>query len=281
MVTEILTYLMQVFFTLPYKDLIEIFFFSTVMYYVLVWLSKDTEKNLLLSFYGYCFLFFVAHYGDFPVIRFTLFMTAPAVALIFIIMHQQTLQKNFVFPFKSSPTPSERHHWIDELMKCCLMALNQHREIILVIERNDHLKSLIHAPYFIYAELKKDVFDILLEKHIPNNEYMIWINQQGKLVAINGIWRTEVDEAWLSKEAQNMHMWKQHALFITSRTDAIMFKVNPLTRSFDLVIAGQIQEGISAEQAALLLKKNFRHATLSRTKVAGLDQKQPPSEKML
>ncbi len=262
MVTEIISYCMHTLRTLPYKELIEILFFSMVSYYIMLWLRKDTEKNLLGAFYLYCLLFFIAHYADLPVIRFTLFISAPIVALIFIIMHQELLQKNFVNLAKGSTSSiPEANHWVDELIKCCLMALNRHREIILVIERNDHLKSLIHAPYFIYAELKKDVFDILLEKHVPGNDYMIWINQQGKLVAINCSWRTLLDETWISKEAQNMHLWKQNAVFITSKTDAFMFKVNPLTRSFDLVMAGKILEGITAEQASGLMKKNFAQAS--------------------
>ena len=172
-------------------------------------------------------------------------------------MHQETLQKNFVNLTKGAPGVLGESHWVDELIKCCLMALNRHREIVLVIERNDQLKSLIHAPYFIYAELKKDVFDILLEKHIADKDYMMWINQQGKLVAINCSWRTHLDETWISKDAQNMHQWMQSALFITSRTDALMLKVNPLTRSFDLVMGGKILEGMNAEQTSSFMKKNL------------------------
>ena len=239
MVTEFLSFCGQVLRTLPYKDAIEIVFFWVVSYYLLLWLKKDTEKNLLGAFYLYCGIFFFAHYADLPVLRFTLFISTPVIALIFIIMHQETLQKNFVNLTKGAPKILETTHWIDELIKCCLMALNRHREIVLVIERNDHLKSLIHAPYFIYAELKKDIFDILLEKHVSGNDYMIWINQQGKLVAINCSWRTRLDETWISKEAQNMHLWKQSGVFITSKTDALMFKVNPLTRSFDLVVSAK------------------------------------------
>lgn len=267
--------------TLPYKDFIEILFFASVVYPILLWLRKDEQKNLLTIFYGYCFLFFTAHYADLPVIRFALFLTAPLIAIIFIIMHQETLQKNFVMLAKATARTDSPDHWIDELMKCCLMALNRHKEIVLVIERNDQLKSLIHAPYFIYAELKKDVFDILLEKHIPGNDYMIWINQQGKLVAINCTWRTHLDEAWISKDAQNMHLWKQHALFITSRTDALMFKVNPLTRSFDLVLTGKLSEALNAEQAASFIKKNFSTKHIAQKATTQTNDKQPLSEKSL
>lgn len=241
----------------PYRDVIEIIFFSTICYYIQLWLKKDTERNLLFAFYLYCASFFVAHYAHLPVIRHILFLASPVIAILFIILHQETLQKNFVKLAKGKLPLNETSHWIDELIKCCLTALNRHKEIILIIERNDPLKSIIHAPYFIYAELKKDVFDILLEKHIAHNDYMIWINQQGKLVAISATWRTQLDEAWMSNETKIMNTWKQQALFITAKTDTLLFKVNPLTRSFDLIMQGKITEGVRAEQLSAFMKKNL------------------------
>jgi len=190
-------------------------------------------------------------------------------------MHQETLQKNFIAFSATQKNSLPEAHWVDELIKCCLMALNRHREIILIIERNDPLKTLIHAPYFIYAELKKDVFDILLEKHIADNEYMMWINQQGKLVAINCSWKTHLDEAWISKDVQHMHQWKQNALFITSKTDALMLKVNPFTRSFDIVMSGKLLESMNAEYTSAFMKKNL---ALIKIKTAH-QEKQAPTEK--
>lgn len=239
------------------KDVVEVLFFSVVVYRVLLWLKKDTDRNLLMGCYIYCSLLFISYYADLPIIQLALFVSMPFVAMLFIILHQETLQRNYVKLSKGTVPLQETIHWVDELIKCCLTALNRHKEIILVIERNDLLKTLIHAPYYIYAELKRDVFDILIEKHMASNDYMIWVNQQGKLVAINATWRTRLDEAWISKEAAHMHSWKQHALFITAKTDALMFKVNPLTRSFDLVIQGKIVEGIHAEQLSTFMKKNL------------------------
>lgn len=241
----------------PYRDLIEILLFSVATYHILIWLRKDSERNLLGPLYIYCAFIFTAHYADLQVVRYVLFLSMPLVAVLFVILHQETLQKNFVKLTKSTASALETSHWVDELIKCCLTALNRHKEIILVIERNDHLKNLIHAPYFIYAELKRDVFDILLEKHAAGDDFMIWINQQGKLVSINSTWRTNLDEAWISKEAEHMHIWKQQALYITAKTDAIVFKVTPLSRSFDLITQGKIIEGINVEQAATFLRKNL------------------------
>ncbi len=264
------------------KDAVEILFFSTIIYYILLWLKKDTERNLMLGFYVYCAVFFGAYFADLPVIRFTLFLSSPVIALLFIIFHQETLQKQYVKIAKNTVPHHDTNPWVDELIKSCLMALNRHKEIMLVIERADLLKTLIHAPYFIYAELKRDVFDILLEKQIPGNDHMIWINQQGKLVAINASWRTHIDETWVSSEVAHLHPWKQHALFITAKTDALIFKVNPLTRNFDLVIQGKIMQGITAEQLSVLMKKHLfvpKKPTKVTEKVVAREE-QPPQKSL-
>jgi DNA integrity scanning protein DisA with diadenylate cyclase activity len=241
----------------PVKDLVEIFFFSSVIYYTLLWLKKDTERNLIMGFYSYCALFAIAYYADLPVLRFVLFVSAPCIAALFVILHQETLQKNFIKATKVPRVLQEKTHWVDELIKCSLTALNRHKEIIVVIERADLLKNLVHAPYFIFAELRRDVFDIMLEKHIAGNDYMIWINQQGKIVAINSTWRTQLEETWLSNEVLHLHEWKQQALFISAKTDALLIKINPLTRSFDCIIQGRISEGMNADQIAGFLRKNL------------------------
>ncbi len=243
--------------TLPYRDLFEIFFFAAVIYYVQLWLRRDNQRNLLLGFYGYCALFFISFYADLPVLRFVLFVFAPSVGMLFIILHQETLQKNFITLRKPTVLPQGKTDWVDELVMCCLTALNRHKDIIVVLERNDLLKNLIHAPYFIYAELKKDVFDILLEKQMPGNDQLLWINQQGKIVSINSSWKTQIDEEWVSEDVEHLHLWKQQALHMTSKTDTLVLKVNPLTRSFDVIVHASIIEHLTAEQLTTYLKKQL------------------------
>ncbi len=243
--------------TLPYRDIIEVLFFAGAIYYIQLWLKKDSQRNLLLGFYIYCALFCASYYADLPVLRFILFIFAPAIAMLFIILHQETLQKNFITLSNPATPLKDQSTWIDELIKCTLTALNKHKDIILVLERNDPLKNLIHAPYFIYAELKKDVFEILLEKQAAGNDYMIWINQQGKIVSINSCWKTQLDEDWISQDAEHMHVWKQQALYFSSKTDALALKINPVSRSFDVVSQGRIVEGMTADAVTTYLKKQL------------------------
>ncbi len=255
--TYLTNLLAQIARILPYRDIIEILFFAAAIYYIQLWLKKDKTRNLILGFYIYCALFCASYYADLPVLRFVLFVFAPALAMVFIILHQETLQKNFITLSNPAIPLDDKGHWINELVSCSLTALNRHKDIILVLERNDHLKSIIHAPYFIYAELKRDVFEILLEKQMVGNEHMMWINQQGKIVSINSSWKTQLDEDWLGQQAETMHVWKQQALFITGKTDALVLKINPLSRSFDVINQGKIVEGMNAEAITTYLKKNL------------------------
>lgn len=259
--------------SLPYRDIIEILFFSATIYYIQMWLKKDKSRNLLLGFYLYCTLFCTSYYADLPVLRFVLFVFAPAMAMIFIILHQETLQKNFI-TFSNPAVPlDDKGHWINELVMCSLTALNRHKDIIIVLERNDHLKTIIHAPYFIYAELRRDVFEILLEKQLTGHEYMMWINQQGKIVSINSSWKTQLDEEWVAQGAEQMHLWKKQALYITGKTDALVLKINPLSRSFDLVNHGKIIEGMNAEAVTTYLKKQLSHSKRSEKVLGVVPQK--------
>ena len=272
-VTNLTILLAQLARALPYRDITEILFFAAAIYYIQLWLKKDKTRNLILGFYIYCALFCASYYADLPVLRFVLFVFAPALAMIFIILHQETLQKNFITLSNPAIPLDDKGHWINELVMCSLTALNRHKDIIIVLERNDHLKSIIHAPYFIYAELKRDVFEILLEKQMAGNEHMIWINQHGKIVSINSSWKTQLDEDWLTQETEPMHLWKQQALHITSKTDALVLKINPLSRSFDVVNHGKIVEGMNAETVSTYLKKQLSRGKRQERALGNIQRK--------
>jgi hypothetical protein len=232
-------------------------FLSALIYSVLLWLKKDTQRNLVMLFYLVFTGITVIHYLDLQIVKFSLLSGLPIICVLFILFHQETLQKQFITINKKNSEPEETDTWIDEIVKSCLIALNKQREMILIIERADLLRNLINTPYFIYAELKKDIFEILLDKHSAAHDHMIWINQQGKLVAINATWRSIIDEAWITKEIEHLSPWKQQALYITSKTDAFICKINPVSRNFDLVVQGKLVEGITAEQFAIFLQKNL------------------------
>jgi DNA integrity scanning protein DisA with diadenylate cyclase activity len=259
--SEILSLLEQAFSTIEWRDSLEILIFSSSIYYFLLWLKKDTQKNLTFTFYLYCTLLLGAYYAELPMLHSFLLSSAPLVLMLFIVLHQETLQRNFIMFKRPATQNSLELSWTDELIRSCLTALNNKKELLVLIERNDSLKNLLYAPCLFHADLKKDIFDILAEKHTPTNDYMVWVTHEGKLVAINTSWRINVDEEWVTEEAAALHKWKQDSIFISSKTDALIFKVKPLTRTFDLIMQGKLAEDLSSEQLLAILQ---RKSTKSR-----------------
>jgi DNA integrity scanning protein DisA with diadenylate cyclase activity len=243
-------------YLINWRDSIEILVVSGFMYAFLCWLKKDTQKNLTYAFYAYSILFCGSYYAHMGTLHYLLLTGTPCAFILFIVLHQETLQRNFVMFRRAPKGLQELSSWTDELMRGCLTALNNNKELVIVIERNDSLKNVLYTPCLFYADLKKDIFDILVEKHICSHDYMLWVTHEGKLAAINASWRINLDEEWITQEAQALHKWKQDGIFISSKTDALIFKVKPLTRSFDLIMQGKIAEDISSEQLLAILQRN-------------------------
>jgi hypothetical protein len=253
-VSNLELFLIQGLHILNWRDCIEILFFSSLVYIFLKWLKQDRHKNLVTAFYSYTLLACGAYYFQFFTISYVLINFFPIALVIFMILHQELLQKNFI-TLQRVTIPENEFDWFEELTRSCLTALNSNREIICVIERHDSLKNIITTPCHFYADFKKDIFDILLEKQIQGPYAFMWFNQEGKIVGINAYWNFKIDEEWITPEAQTVHKWKQDALFISSKTDALIFKITPLTRTFDIVTHGKLLEEIPSHQAFTIMQR--------------------------
>jgi DNA integrity scanning protein DisA with diadenylate cyclase activity len=247
------TFFSQVLYITCFKDTIEVLFFTVLVYYLSLWLQRDTQKNLLYLFFSYYAVTVGSYYCSLDTVSTALIACTPLAIILFIILHQETLQKNFVMLKKVHKKRTPEFHWIDELMKILLNAINSNREIVGVIERSDNLNDIIDAPYTLYADIQKEAFDILSEKQSHTKNGLLWLNQEGKLIAFNARWRLELCEEWISYDVITLPKWKQDAIFITSKTDALIFKINPLSRTFDLIVQGKLIEKNDAQQTLLLL----------------------------
>jgi len=242
---------------LTVKDGIEILFLSGTIYYFLRWLGKDEQKNLILYFYGYCAATFTAHYSGLTIISQALFIAAPLVICVFIILHQHTLQKNFVALKTITPATKASDDWIEELIRSCLYAMNKSKNLVIAIERADSLAAAIKAPCLFYADLKKDLIDLLLENQ-HERETLIWVNKQGKLVATHASWHMKIDQE-LMAEDRTMATWQKHAVLLSAKTDALILYSCADNRSFSMIAQEKIIEGLSAHQATLILRKLLLH----------------------
>jgi len=247
-----------------WRDVVEILFLSFCVYYFSLWLKKDRQKNLLGYFYTYCLVTLCAHGLELTSISYFLVLCAPVAIVCLTLIHQKTLQKNFVTMRNMLPKQDEENvGWLDVIFRTCLIALNNNKQIHCVIERADSLKEIVTTPLALHADVKKELLDILFESSSYDSSKMLWVNAQGKILGINASWDEELhEEEWTSPAAKQEHKWQQDALIFTAKTDALVFRVNPNKRSFDVVIQGKTFEQLSAANALKCISNYLNQATL-------------------
>jgi hypothetical protein len=239
------------------KDSIEILVISAGIYYFLRWIEKDKQKNLLFFVYGYYTTYLLVQYSALTTLSTLLMYTIPSTLVLCIILHQETLQRNSIVFKKEPKQAQESGFWLDEFIKLCLSALNNKKELLFVLERTDSLQELITTPGMFYADIKKETAELLFEKQYCDGQKFIWLQQEGKLLSINAQWKLTHYQDWINDDIRTLARWKQDALFITAKTDALIIKINSISRSFDIISNGILYEHNDAQQTAVLLRKHL------------------------
>ncbi len=236
------------FITFYWRDILEIIFFSTLFYYVALWLRKDKQKNLLWYFYGYCTCTCLAYYLQLPVLRTFFLLCSPVVMMLFIILHQETLQRNFVALRNITPPPLAKTDWLETLLRSCLVALNNNTPITCVIEQTDALTEFLHTPFFINAPVNDELLNTLITSKAYIQDTLIWVNAHGTIIGLNARWN-------ISSTKKSLSTWHDNALIYTAKTDAIILHADPISRTFTVTIDGIHNENITAHHVHSFLQK--------------------------
>lgn len=238
-----------------WRDCVEILFLSYALYGVSLWLQRDFQKPLLLYFYGYCLLFFTTHYAHLSTIHSLLLTLFPICALIFILLHQDTLQRNFVMLRNITPAEQVTEHWTELLIRSSLVAASNNKEIRCIIEKGDSLSTILTCPVKTDCHVNPGLLDLLIESSLFKQHAMLWLNKTGRVQGINCLWKKTSLETWLAQELKEREEWIQDALFFTSKTDALFFILHPTTRTYTLIAQGKLLERISAHAALKTIKQ--------------------------
>ena len=241
-----------------WKDLFEVFFFSGVIYYFSAWLKRDRQKPLLLSFYGYCVAITASYYLNLFTLSTVLITFAPVVLTLFIVLHQETLQRNFIA--LHNITSKETHgDWVEHMIRSCLVAVGNNKQIHGLIEKHDDLTEFIHISHRFESVITQGLLDLLMQSAAFDPEKIIVMKDNGTLVGINGTWKKSSVDAWLAAEVKEQEQWAQDALFYTAKSDALYFSIDPKTRTFTLFAQGKLLETISAQAARATIKQYLGH----------------------
>lgn len=230
------------------RDMIEITIYSSCIFLFCTWLKTDKTKNLLGYFFAYSALALCAWNLQLTTLTSFLFSYAPIALLLFIVLHEKTLQRNLVALRSITPAQHIPHDWIDTIISSCLATINANKSITVIIEREDALDHFLDTPFMLNADLNKNIFDLLLASQSYDEQKMIWITHKGYIRSINA--------SWISDQKT-----KNNALFYTLQCDALVLNAHPIDRRFILTYNGKDVKNISAHQAQTIIKKQLSTAS--------------------
>lgn len=254
------------FYNLLVRDIIEIFFYSSCAFALCQWLKADKTKNIIVYFFAYCTLAICAWVTQLPTLTPFLFTYAPIALLLFIVLHEKTLQRNLVTLCSITPARIQHKDWLNTLLSSSLAIINTNKSITVVIEHKDALDYFLTTPFLINADMDKNVLDIFLASTSYNEQKMVWIDTRGRIRGINVAWN-------------NHKEMRENALFYTLQTDAIVCSAHPISRTFTLIIKGKETKNISAHHVHNMIKKQL--SSLSSSHPKGAYRENSTSEKTI
>jgi hypothetical protein len=247
-----------------WRNIVEILFFSALFYQVALWLKKDHTKNLLPYFYGLMLLAFGAHILHLPSISYIMLVSWPIALMLFIVMHQKTLQHNLIALKNIQVSKAPTADWIETVVAHCLTSLNNNTPLYCVIENSDALDTFLHSPLMIEAPLQKELLAFIKSSSSFNPDTMLWVNSHGIVRGINCTWRSYLNNTgtYNSSGANSqsyLQDWKNDTLLHTSNTDTLALFADPATRSFTLIHRGKVAHHLNAQHVLYQLTKEYKN----------------------
>ena len=234
-----------------WRDCIEIIFFTTLIYLFSLWLSKDTKKNLLIPFYSYGLLFFSSSMLQLPTITFFLLLAFPASILIFISLHQITLQRNFITAKNIPSSISSENDWIELLLRVCMQTFNKNQPLKIIIEKSDHIDEYLQVPFKINCPFNMEFLTMFMESKSFNPAQFIWLDSTGLLLGINASY----NNPYCLTVDENNNREEYAILALSHKTDALIIITNPTSRNFTLHIKTEQFEHLTVTSTIRIIKK--------------------------
>mgnify|MGYP000082497937 CR=1 FL=1 len=238
-----------------WRDAIEIIFFAGLFYHLARWLQHDKTKNLLPYFYGSCLVMLTAYTLNLPTVLACMFIFAPSLVAVFILLHQDTLQRNIVALKNIIPTQTTKTDWQHVIIKTALLRLNEHKELRCIIACTDDITPFVQTPFSLATPIVHSTINLLLASPSFNATAMLWCDAHGTIRGLNTTWKENTDDKKIG--AHKAHdAWQTQCQFFTKKTDAFALRLDPETRLFTVIKGGILLEGVPAHHVQQLLRKH-------------------------
>lgn len=228
------------------EDLIEITVFSLGFYLFSVWLYKDKQKNILAYLYGSSAAIGVSYYYNLATLSSFFLLYWPGLLMLFVLVHQRVLQKNFVTLRNIKPATPPDADWIEEVVRAAFIGVNKNKDIVFIIENTDSLREHVQSEIELNSPIKSQLLDILIDSEAFKDGGGILINNCGNILGLN----TTV-QSLVSEDID----WHDQALALSSETDALFCSLSQNSRLFDIIGQGTAVYETPADTAIQVIKQ--------------------------
>lgn len=236
-----------------WSDGIEIVFFSMIWYTALLWLKKDRTRNLLYPVFTYLVVLAGSYILPFTTIHYSMIWLAPVACCLLFLVHQRTLQKNFIALWPSYQT--SQTDWVEQLIRYLLTTAHHGQQISCIIENKDSVTPWITARYDMQLPVSSTTFELLATHTRHRWDKPIIISSVGTV--------TGFDTAWTPSSQQQAALSEyDQPTSCTSFCDAIYLHVQPANQHSapicTVILNGTIREQMPIAHIATLLAKKSR-----------------------
>ncbi len=230
---------LNLFYPLLIKDGIEIIALSIICYWFLRWLATDKQQPLTVYFYAYAFFWGVCCLAQLNTLVSLLENTFATVLMLFMLVHQKTLQKNFISLCKIKPAQKAQSDWLQEIIRFCLQA---ETDLFFLVEHKQSLHDLVTINTPMQAQINCELLQFLHHSSDLDPRKYIIIDTHGTLHGLHVQWQkplalTDLDENELAK-----------ASYYLMQTDAFMLHYNYEQRLFAIVMRDTIYNNLTTAQ---------------------------------
>lgn len=239
------------------KDLMEIVCIMFIVFYFVRWLRTDEHKHLAWYLYGWSLLSIGAWYCSFATLGMLFLYCWPAALVLFIVVHQKTIQKRFINPQQIIPAQRFAHdEWLAATIRHSYLALHAHKELTFCIQGNTSLQETIIQGVQVNAPITQTLLQLVLTSSTVHTQSTIVVSQDGQLLVYNANLQP-LHEAELNS-FHTAHDWHQASINLTTHFDCIIFKLSATTHQFDIAAQGTVVTGIMAEQAQAMIARYLK-----------------------
>jgi len=242
---------------LRWADFVEIALFTAIIFQFCCWLRRDRTNFLLGYFYAAGAVFLCALFFDLRAILELYRTSWPILVLLFIIVHQKSLQQNYVAARTIAPIKSTADmQWIHLCMRAAFKAVQRKKNIIFIIQGKQQLEEHITDTIALHSPITQQTLDMIIESSIIEDHTIMLLNQTGILLGFNGHWlSTEIPTI---QNDTPLTEQQKHALMWTSKTDALVFFAHTESKRITLLAQGTIVQDIPNDKAELVINQYLR-----------------------